>query len=357
MSAAPLESILTIDLDALAANHACLAAEAAGAEVAPVVKADGYGLGAAPVARRLWAEGARSFFVARLSEAERLRAALGDRQAKILVLDGAAQGSQSRLAAARLTPVLNTPEQADYWKAEGGGIPAGVHVDTGMNRLGLGPNEAEAVARSGLPISLVMSHLGNAAEPDDPRNARQLARFRTARALFPEARASLSASAGTFLGADYRFDQVRPGISLYGGGPRERPDPRIQAVATLDAQILQLRDLRRGEAVGYGAMFTAERAMRIAVLGAGYADGLLRAGHAGGAGWLDGRRVAILIVSMDLIAVDVSAVPRARVGDRVELLGPNARLDDLASAARSVAHELLVRISGRAERRYRGAVG
>lgn len=340
------ETRLTVDLDALAANYRLLGAEAAGAEVAPVVKADGYGLGAGPVALRLWAEGARSFFVARLSEGEALRRALAGREATIRILDGATPGSHARLKAANLTPVLSTPEQVAYWRASENG-PATIHVETGMNRLGLVGDEPVGA------VDLVMSHLGNAAEPDHPRNAAQLARFREARARFPDARASLCASAGVYLGPDYRFDLVRPGISLYGGGPREVPDPRFRAVARLDAPILQIRELKRGEQVGYGAMFTAPGPMRVAVVGSGYADGVLRTSHAGGAAWLEGRRLPFLIVSMDLIVVDIGDLG-ARVGDRVELMGDHAQLDDLAAAARSVAHELLVRISARATRVYKG---
>lgn len=343
------ETRLTIDLDALAANYRVLAAEAAGAETAAVVKADGYGLGVGPVARRLWAEGARSFFVARLSEGEALRAALGERAASIYVLDGADPGSHPRLAAARLTPVLSTAEQVAYWRGIEDG-PICIHVNTGMNRLGLAPEEA-----AGLPdVALVMSHLSCAGEPGHPRNAAQLARFRAVRAQFPDAKASLSASGGIYLGPDYRFDLVRPGISLYGGGPRACPDPRFAAVATLDAPIVQVRDLAEGESVGYGAMFTAPRPMRTAVLRCGYADGVLRTAFATGAAWMEGARLPFLIVSMDMIVVDLTARPQARPGDRVELLGAHAHLDDLAQAATSVAHELLVRISARAARRYLG---
>ena len=342
---------LTIDLDALAANHAVIRAAASGARVAPVVKADGYGLGAGEVARRLWDEGARTFFVARLTEATALRAALDDgRDAAIYVLDGVGTSSTADFVAANLTPVLNSPRDIDIWRSTA--RPAGLHIDTGMNRLGLTVDEA--IAARDLKIVHVMSHLASAADAANPRNAIQLDRFRQARALFPGAKASLSASAGVFLGPDFAFDLVRPGVSLYGGGPLERSDPRFAAVATLEAPILQIRTLRFGDAVGYGDGFVADRTMQIGLLAAGYADGLLRRAKGVATGWLKGAPVPILIVSMDLIAVDLSAAEGARVGDLVELLGPNALLDDLAAATATVAHECLVRLSARAERVYLG---
>jgi alanine racemase len=180
-----------------------------------------------------------------------------------------------------------------------------------------------------------------------------LAHFLFVRAAFPHARASLAASSGIYLGPDYAFDMVRPGISLFGGGPLEVPDPRFSAVAILEADTLQIRDLKRGEAAGYGSMFTAPHDLRMAIVGAGYADGIIRAAHGGGYGVVHGVRCPFTIVTMDLIGLDVSAVPGVKIGDPVELLGPNALLDDLAKAAGSVAHECLVRLGGRAERTYR----
>ncbi len=339
---------LTIDLDALAANYHTLRAEAAGAEICPVVKANGYGLGATAVSTRLAAEGAKSFFVARLEEGERLRAALPE--ATIHVLDGLRAGTQSRLIAARLSPVLTSVEQAKAWQDQ----PTGLHVDTGMNRLGVSVEEALDLAKTGFRPALLVSHLGRADDPSQPRNPQQLARFRQARAAFPDSPASLAASAGIFLGPDYRFDAVRPGISLYGGGPREIPHPSIRAVASLHAPILQLRDVKAGEAVGYGSMFTVPRAMRIAMVGAGYADGIIRCSHRTAKAWLDGCALPFVVVTMDLIAVDVSEQPQAKVGDAVELLGPHALLDDLAKASDSVAHECLVHLSQRAGRIYSG---
>ncbi|MDB5419708.1 MAG: alr [Phenylobacterium sp.] len=354
---------LTIDLAALAANYRTLAAEAAGAEVAPVVKADGYGLGAVPVARRLWSEGARSFFVARLAEGEALREGLGPRRpAAIHVLDGLTAGTGPRLAAAQLTPALcslpQVSEAAAFAQALGRPLAVALHVDTGMNRQGVTPDEARALAQSvdrlrGLDVALVMSHLGAGTDPADPHNAAQLERFRAVRALFPEARASLAASAGIFLGADYRFDVVRPGVSLYGGGPLERPDPRLQAVARLTAPILDIRTVPAGERIGYGAQVTMDETTRVAVVGAGYADGVIRAARGEGYAWFAGGRRKLLIVNMDLLAIDLGEAD-AQVGEEVELLGENALLDDLATAAGTVAHEVLVRLSRRDERVYVG---
>lgn len=363
MAAAPALARLEVDLDAVAYNHDVLVREAAGAEVAPVVKADGYGLGAVEVARRLWSAGARSFFVARLTEGEALRTGLGsERPATIYVLDGLTSGTAQRLMAARLTPALTTlPQIADASAAavaSGRPLPVAVHVDTGMNRQGLTPQEAHAVAQAvdrlrGLDVQLVMSHLGSAAEPADPRNGRQLEGFRAVRALFPEARASLAASAGIFLGQDYRFDLVRPGVSLYGGGPLEQPDARLKAVATLSAPILDVRTLQAGERLGYGASVAVQRPTRIAIVAAGYADGLMRSGKDGGYAWFAGSRRRLLIVNMDILAIDLGEA-EARPGDWVELLGPNALLDDYATAAGTVAHEVLTRISSRAVRTYAG---
>ncbi len=358
----PAAARLTIDLDALAHNYAVLQAHAPGADMAPVVKADGYGLGAGPIARRLWAEGARAFFVARLSEGEALRAALTpDRPATIYVLDGLTPGTGQRLHAADLTPALTSlaqlAEATAFAASLPGPWPVALHVDTGVNRQGLTLGQMISLPPlpSTLDLRLVMSHLGSATSPADPRNPAQLAKFRAVAARFPDIPLSLGASAGIFLGADYRFDLVRPGVSLYGGGPEERPDPRLKAVATLDAPILDIRQVAAGELLGYGTGVTLARATRLAVVAAGYADGLIRQAKGAATAWFAGALRPILIVNMDMIAIDIGNAP-ARPGVRVELLGPNASLDDLASAAGTVAHECLVRLSQRAQRSYVGEV-
>ncbi len=359
----PAAARLTIDLDALAHNYAVLQSHAPGAVMAPVVKADGYGLGAGPIARRLWQEGARAFFVARLSEGEALRAALTpDCPATIYVLDGLTAGSGERLLAANLTPALTSlaqiAEASTFARSQATPWPVAIHVDTGVNRQGLTPDQARALLQTpdallGLDVVLIMSHLGSATTPTDLRNTLQLARFQAVRTLFPQAQASLAASAGIFLDDDYRFDIVRPGVSLYGGGPEERPDPRLKAVATLDAPILDVRVVPAGEMLGYGSRLTLPRDTRLAVVAAGYADGLLRAAKGQGKAWFAGALRPMLIVNMDMIALEIGDAP-ALPGDRVELMGSHALIDDLASAAGTVAHECLVRLSPRAERVYLG---
>lgn len=354
---------LTIDLDALARNYRTLANLAAGGEAAPVLKADAYGLGAATIGRRLWAEGARRFFVARLAEGEALRAALGPlRPAIIHVLDGLEPETAPRLLAAHLSPVLHTLSQVRAGRALAATLDqtfsAALQIDTGMNRQGLTLEDVRALAAapepwSGLQIDLVLSHLGSASEPFEPRNLLQLDRFQSVRPLFPGAKASLAASAGIFLGSDYHFDVVRPGVSLFGGGPEGRPDRRLEPVVTFDAPILDIRDLQAGERVGYGSSLMLDRPVRAAVVAAGYADGVFRAAGSRASAWVCGRLVPLLVVTMDLIVLDIGDAP-AEIGSLVELLGPRVLLDDLATASGTIAHECLVRLGGRGARRYLG---
>ncbi len=363
----PAEARYTIDLDALAANFATVRREAAGAEVAPVVKADAYGLGLAPVARRLWAEGARRFFTARLSEGVALRSALGPgRPAAVYVLDGCTDGAASHLVAHDLTPVLNSLPQVREWTAHartlGRTLSGVLHIDTGLNRLGLRTEEARALAQTsdglqGVEVELVMSHLACADPEIAPMDVEQAHRFEAAAALFPQAATSFGASAGLFLGERFRGQVVRPGIALYGGGPFQAPDPRIRPVATLDAPIVQVRSVAPGESVGYGASYRAERPLRVAVMALGYADGVLRASERPRYAWYAGAKRAFLgRISMDLIALDVTGF-EAYPGARVELFGPNLPVDEAAADAGTIAFELLSNVAGRVERVYLGAQG
>lgn len=344
----PSPAELTVDLAALAANFHTLEA-VAGAPVHPVVKADAYGLGAAACARRLLAEGARAFFVARTREGEALRAALGA-GAVIYVLDGCPAGRGARLRNAGLRPVLNTPAQLAEWRAAGGG-PCGVQIDTGMNRLGFRPELAPDPFDG---LELVLSHLACADDPAEPMNCRQRDAFDAVSARYPGATRSFANSGGVFLGPAYAFDAVRPGICLYGGGPEGRPDARIRPVATLTAEVLQVREVPAGETVGYARTFTAERPSRIATCAAGYADGVLRSSTPAGRAFVAGElRPIVGRISMDVCAVDVTGLDVV-VGDRIELFGSARLIDDAATAAGTIAYELLTAVSARVPRRYVG---
>lgn len=337
---------LTIDLDALTHNFHALEA-VTGAPVHPVVKADAYGLGASAVAVRLMREGARTFFVARLAEGQALRAALGPGPV-IYVLDGCIGDSAAALRAADLRPILNHGDQLAAWRTAGGGF-CGIQIDTGMNRLGFRPEEAPEPI---VGLELIMSHLACADDPASPMNARQCGTFATIAARYPGAIRSFANSGGCFLGRDYAFDAVRPGICLYGGGPEGRPDPRLKPVVTFAAEVLQIRSVSAGESVGYSRGFVAEAPHRIATCGAGYADGVLRSQSQVGQVWAAGALRPILgRVSMDVIAVDVTDADIA-VGDTVELLGARRMLDDAAASAGTISYELLTSVTARVPRRY-----
>lgn len=343
-----MTATLTVDLNALARNFHALQA-LTGVPAHPVVKADGYGLGAVACARRLMAEGARTFFVARLAEGRALRTALGP-EPTIHVLDGCVGEAAVALKAADLSPVLNDGEQLRAWRSAGGG-PCGLHIDTGMNRLGFRLEDApEPFAGP----SLVMSHLACADDLAHPMNRRQRDAFAAIVLRYPGAIRSFANSGGCFLGRDYAFDAVRPGICLYGGGPEGRPDDRLTPVARLTAEVLQLRDVPAGESVGYGGGFVADTPRRVATCGAGYADGVPRAAAARGAVWFAGALRPLLgRTSMDVIAVDVTGAEIA-VGDRVELFGPNRPLDDAAAAAGTIGYDLLTSVGPRVERLHIG---
>jgi alanine racemase len=333
---------IAIDFPALARNFHTLEA-ISGVPVHPVVKANAYGLGADRIARRLMREGARVFFVARYEEGLALRDAIGP-ECTIWVLDGATSTrSAFEMMLADLRPILNGPEQLTHW-AMAKGRPCGVHIDTGMNRLGF---RVEDAPRDMAGVELVMSHLACGDEPSHPMNRVQRDAFAAATALYPGATRSFANSSGCFLGADFAFDAVRPGICLYGGGPEGRPDPRIQAVAAFLVTILQIRDVPTGETVGYAGSYTATKPMRVATLAAGYADGVLRSNSPNGQVFVGGElRPIVGRISMDLMAVDVTGLD-VGVGDQVELFGPNRLLDDAAAAAGTVAWELLTAVGSR----------
>ena len=361
----PVSAQLTVRLGALAANHREIRHRAAGAAVAPVVKADAYRMGMVPVARALAAEGADSFFVARVEEGIALRAILP--HARIFVFDGVMAGTAPALIAHRLVPVLNSADEIAEWskaaRARKSILDAALQIDTGMNRSGLSQHEVADLAEhpsralAGLSLDLIMSHLACADDPDHQQNRRQRDRFRAALAKLPPAPASLAASAGIELGDDYLFDMVRPGMALYGGKPIPSRDNPYRTVVLLSSQVLQLRHLEIGETVGYSATFTARRPSTIAIVAFGYGDGLIRASGSKGRALIGGLLVPFAgRISMDLLALDVTDVPEhaRHRGASVEFLGDAISLDDAARAAGTITHEVLTSISVRTRRVYVG---
>lgn len=341
---------LRVDLDALAANYRACCQAAAPADLAGVVKANGYGLGAEPVARALWRAGCRSFFVATAEEGAGLRGVLP--QARVLVFEGAHAGNVQTLREAGLVPVLNHPGQADVWRRAGGG-EAAVHVDTGMHRLGF-PDDVVPDALAGVEVALLVTHLACADEPDHPMNRAQLARLAALRRRFPGVPVSLGNTAAVLQGALLAGDLGRPGIGLYGGNPYVSGENPFRPVATLEGRVLQLRAVAGGDAVGYGATFVASADMTVAVVGVGYADGVPRLlSNRGMAGVAGRRRPIVGRVSMDLTAVDVSGCPVAE-GDWIELFGATVGVDEVAAWAGTIAYEVLTGIGQRPLRVYRG---
>jgi alanine racemase len=362
-------AILTIDLDALAANYRRLRDLAPPAECAAVVKADAYGLGMAQAAPALVRAGCRTFFVATLGEATALRALLP--QAMVYVFSGLMPGSAELYRAADLRPVLNSADEIKEWASfcasRGERLPCAVHIDSGMNRLGLSADEVDQVAAARdlwqtLTLSLVMSHLACADEPNHPKTETQRQTFDQLRAKLPGALASLANSAGILLGRAYVYDVVRPGIALYGGKPSQQGENPFAPVVHLKGRILQIRNVAAGETVGYGATHTLKRASRVAVVSVGYADGFFRSlshkdGQEGFAAYIDAHAAPILgRVSMDLITIDVTAVPEeiSGRGAWVELIGPNVPAQAMAHHAGTIDYEVLTNLGRRAFRRYLG---
>lgn len=360
---------LTIDLGALQDNWRKLAAISPESECAAVVKADAYGIGLPQAVAALSAAGAKTFFVAHLFEAEAaLKAAPG---AAVYVLNGLAPGAGSAYAAAGARPVLGSADEIDEWAALTASSEnrpaAAIHVDTGMNRLGLAPADARRLLPA-LPFkpALLMSHLACADEPDRPETEAQRKLFAELRALLPETPASLANSAATLLGRSaggpLAFDLRRPGVSLYGSNPVAGRSFGLKPVVRLDGRIIQVREANPGDAIGYGAAERVKRASRIAILSLGYADGVFRSGGSedgapGAVAYLGGTPCPYVgRISMDLIAIDVTDAPAqlATRGGWVEILGDHVGVDDLARACSTIGYEVLTSLGRRYERTYVG---
>lgn len=361
--------VLTIDLTAIEANWKRLAGMTLPVECAAVVKGDGYGCGLHQVTTKLYKAGCRTFFVADIAEGRRVRAIAA--HATIYVLNGVLPNTGPALADANLRPVINSPTELAEWDAfvattgwRGG---AALHIDTGMNRLGLTVDEGVAIAPRAKSethgFTLLVSHLACADTPDHPMNDKQIRLFRELRILYRGIPSSLANSSGIFFGGTVHCDLVRPGAALYGVNPTPGRRNPMRPVIELKGRIIQVRHTGKGESIGYGAAFTTTRPSRFAIVAVGYADGYARA-----AGAAKGKPAAEAIVagkrcplagriSMDLLAIDVTDLPEgsARRGDFATLIGGDLGVDELAAASGTIGYEVLTRLGQRYHRVYKGA--
>jgi alanine racemase len=368
--------LLTIDLGAIVANWRALAKRVVPADCAAVVKADAYGCGVEPVAAALARAGCITFFVAHLTEARKVRAVAPN--AAIYVLNGVPPGSAALFADTGARPVIGSLAEYVEWDAfrvaSGWSGFAALHFDTGINRLGFTLEEAPLfTARVKMPdhgISLVMSHFACADIPGHPLNATQIEAFRNLRFLFRGIPTSLANSSGIFLGPAAHCDMVRPGAGLFGANPRPGTPNLMEPVVTLKARIAQVRDVPRGETVGYGATWTAARPSRVAIVSVGYGDGYPRAAsdargninpaakpgaRAGAVAVMAGRRCPMVgRISMDLMAFDVTAVPEdlVRRGDAATLIGGGITIEDVAAWSGTIGYEVLTSLGRRYHREW-----
>ncbi|NMM44284.1 alanine racemase [Rhodospirillaceae bacterium KN72] len=359
---------LTIDLDAIVQNWQFLCSRTGHGRSAAVVKANGYGLGLSPVARSLAAGGCKTFYVAHLDEGIALRQVLDKSDIRIGVLNGLLPGQEEVFLEHRLWPSLCDPGQIDRWaafcRANSIPLPALLHIDTGMSRTGLDRTETADLIDNpdrlqGIDLRFVMSHMACADDPAHPMNREQQQRFADAVNRLPKATegAMLAASSAIFLGSDWHFDWVRPGVCLYGVRPNTTAPNPMKPVVTLQSRILQVRQIDAPESVGYGASHRAEGPTRIATIAVGYADGFLRSLSNSASAWLGDIEVPLVgRVSMDLVTLDVTAVPTAQAGDTVTLIGPNQDVDAVADKAGTIGYEILTSLGARYARSYVGGV-
>ncbi|WP_420430797.1 alanine racemase [Hyphobacterium sp.] len=349
---------LTVDLDAVAANYRRLREAVAPVGCAGVIKADAYGLGAVNIGRRLLAENCHTFFFAHPGEAIELAPEIRAAGGRCLILNGLGQYNSAVFLENGLIPVLNSLQEAQSWLASAGAEAAALHLDTGMNRLGLPPEDDAAVRglqANGLNLVHLMSHFACADQPERKENREQIRRFEARSAAFAIAERSMANSAGCLLGTDAHFDLVRPGLALYGAQPAESGRINLAIPYRFEAPVLQVRPVKAGEAAGYGGTHRFQADGWAATIGAGYADGLPRAFSNAGSVRLELFQAPIIgRVSMDSTIVDVSGHPDPETlhGTNALIYGPGLAVDAQAAAAGLSSYELLTRIGGRTERIY-----
>lgn len=359
------DSTLAIDLHALTENYHTLAKHAKGAKCAAVVKANAYGLGVEPVSKTLYHAGCKHFFVATLDEAIELRQFLPTPDIAIYVFHGCASGQEDVFKAYNIVPVLNGFRQVLMWQqaAHTQRLPCVLHVDTGMNRLGLSIEDLTQLAQheaelKKIDIRFIMTHLVAADTPRSKKNAEQLKQCEYIKTLFPHTALSVSNSAGIFLGEDYHFELVRPGCALYGITPTAKAKKVIKPVVKLTSKINQLRTVKKGATIGYNGTYTLKKDAMIATIPVGYADGYFR--HLSNTSYVVMHNTKLPVVgrvSMDMITVDVTDISHnnMQVGSEVELIGNTITVNDIAHWADTIGYEVLTSLGNRYKRVYRSA--
>ncbi len=356
------DATATVRLGAVQRNYKSIVNCVKHGQVAAAIKADGYGLGAVAIAQALWLAGCREFFVAQLDEGIVVRKALP--HATINVLSGLMPGTERQMIEYRLTPTIISLQQLKLWQQQayhlGTTIAAGLHIDSGMHRTGLPTKELALLLEqperlNGVSLNHVISHLASADHPGSAQPEQQLQHFQHCIQALPAARTSIANSAGIYRGSEFHLDFVRPGIALYGGNPQPAQPNPMEATVALEAPILQIVNVSRGDSIGYGASYTADSAATHAIIAAGYADGVLRSASGTGQVAIGNQRCPIVgRISMDVTTVDVTAIPNHLLypGAPVEFIGNNISLDDAAAAAGTISYEMLTGIGNRFKRHY-----
>ncbi|AGF74877.1 alanine racemase [Bartonella australis AUST/NH1] len=360
-------AVATIDLGAIAENYTILSQRTAPIECSAVVKANAYGMGVEKIAPTLYHAGCRTFFIAQITEALQLKAILPP-DATLALLNDIPPTAEEFIAQSGIVPVLNSWQTIESWRTlcqkTGKKFPAIVQIDTGMNRSGLNQKELQQLINdpslfAKADIKYVMSHLANADDATHPFNRVQLAATKTALAQLPACKASLANSGGIFLGPDFYFDLVRPGIALYGIDPHKKYPTSLKPVLKLEAQVMQSQNIDAGMPVGYGGSFITRRSSVLATISVGYADGWLRALSNKGAVYFNGHKLPITgRVSMDSIIVDATDLKdkKPERGDWVELIGTHQTIENISADANSIPHEILASLGSRCKRIYIEAI-
>ncbi|MCZ2204466.1 alanine racemase [Bartonella sp. A05] len=359
----PYTAVATIDIGAIVDNYMTLAQRIAPIECSAVVKANAYGMGADTVAPALYRAGCRTFFVAQIKEALQLKAILPP-NAILALLNGFPLAAEEFVAQAGIVPVLNSWHAIESWQTlcqkKGKKFPAIVQIDTNMNRLGLDSEELQQLIKhptlfEKADIKYIISHLANGDDVTHPSNGTQLAAMKTALAQLPACKASLANSGGIFLGADFYFDLVRPGIALYGVDPHGKHPTPLKPILKLEAQVIQSRHVDAGVPIGYGGSFITQRPSVLTTIDTGYADGWLRTLSNKGSVYFNGHKLPIVgQISMDSIIVDATDLKHQKPqrGDWIELIGRHQTLEKVAKDANTIPYEILTSLGSRYKRIY-----